>query len=465
MQDLSIEQFKFLLLSTNNQNSDNILFKCQTSGWYYFGYYLGLQFIIHNDTQTGAPVSNWKNKSTFFLDNFSMCCYYVKQYQLANDIITFILETDNSLSEGDRNRLYYNQQFSTSHLLVSKIVSDITEPIKTGFVMIQDNEIKTNLVESKITESDSSASIFRCNNDHVKSLDQAIRGRSIRVEPRCFWDNPTNLVKNISKYTQNGETWQSIIIDDYGSKNLKPDLYLTFQGDCQNSSEVLRCKTILLQSEPFLNPDYHKKDEYLYSHSFVNHPAYMTWHLNRTYTELRGSNFSSLKSKILSSIVSSNYTMTGHKKRIDFIKFCQTRNPILFDVFGYSNVHQLSNYLGSLPSGNKDDGLVPYKYTFNAENNFYNNYFTEKIIDAILTETLCFYWGCPNLETYLDSQCFIRLDLDQPDKAYQLIIKTIEDNEWEKRLPIIRKEKQKILQHYHPFAYVDNVGVFSVFLF
>ncbi len=72
----------------------------------------------------------------------------------------------------------------------------------------------------------------------------------------------------------------------------------------------------------------------------------------------------------ISAIVSPKYNDPGHKLRIDFLKFCdQQEFPIA--IYGTDNFHQFKNYKGSLPSHQKENGLIPYRYTFNAEKSFY----------------------------------------------------------------------------------------------
>ena len=48
----------------------------------------------------------------------------------------------------------------------------------------------------------------------------------------------------------------------------------------------------------------------------------------------------------------------------------------------------------------KEDGLKSYKYSIIIENSSEVNYFTEKLIDACLLETVPIYWGAPNISEY-----------------------------------------------------------------
>jgi hypothetical protein len=89
--------------------------------------------------------------------------------------------------------------------------------------------------------------------------------------------------------------------------------------------------------------------------------------------------------------------------------------------------------------------MFPYKYTFNVENHSIKNYYTEKLIDGILAETLVFYSGCYNARDYIDERAFVYLELSNFEKDFQTIKKAIEEDWYTQRLPYIKEAKQKIL--------------------
>jgi hypothetical protein len=82
-------------------------------------------------------------------------------------------------------------------------------------------------------------------------------------------------------------------------------------------------------------------------------------------------------------------------------------------------------------------------------------------VDAIVGECLCFYWGCSNIDTFIDPRCFIRLNLNNFSDSVEIIREAIQNNEWEKRIEYIRKEKQKIINHYTLFPRVESLILFS----
>jgi hypothetical protein len=57
--------------------------------------------------------------------------------------------------------------------------------------------------------------------------------------------------------------------------------------------------------------------------------------------------------------------------------------------------------------GKKDDILYPPMFSIIVENTQHKNYFTEKIIDCLLSKTIPLYWGCPNIGEYFDKKGII----------------------------------------------------------
>lgn len=204
-------------------------------------------------------------------------------------------------------------------------------------------------------------------------------------------------------------------------------------------------KTIVFEMEPirFWKEINHYSFLKIFSHE--NDYNNIEWHLDLTMKDINKPIIKDeTKSERISAILSSKYFDPGHIKRIQFVKYLETYQDIYIDVYG-ENAFDYRFYYGKLPSANKNKGMFPYKYHFTAENHSKKNYFTEKIVDAILSECICFYWGCPNISDYIDSNAYIVLDLNNMEDSLNIIRKTIQNKEWEKRIHIIKKEKQKLM--------------------
>ena len=65
---------------------------------------------------------------------------------------------------------------------------------------------------------------------------------------------------------------------------------------------------------------------------------------------------------------------------------------------------------GYRPFEAKADGLAPYKFSVVIENIRTPGYFTEKLVDALLCETVPIYWGAPDIATHFDPGGMITCD-------------------------------------------------------
>lgn len=159
----------------------------------------------------------------------------------------------------------------------------------------------------------------------------------------------------------------------------------------------------------------------------------------------------------ISCLCSSKSHDIGHKKRIGFLKFLEKKGFDKIDIYGKDNIFNFKNYVGPIERKDKHLGIGNYKYYFMCENNAENNYATEKFWEPILCETLPLYWGCPNLENYVNENSFIRLKLNDFEYDYNLLVNTMENNEWEKRLSYIKGAKLLGLYHYNLFPTIHRI--------
>jgi hypothetical protein len=280
-----------------------------------------------------------------------------------------------------------------------------------------------------------------------------IKSSIYRVKIMCNWMTTDQLMKCWGKMSKNNSWTFSNKSATLHLVEDNPDYYVIINKPLQGQSYVTK-NTIVYRMEPYIESnlfynDWTDKKGFMYflEHSVAHNNV--EWWLNKSVDDL--SKESIVKSNIISSVVSSQYTMEGHKLRIDFLQYLEKNSKYQVDIYGNSNTFKFSNHKGQLPERDKVKGLYPYKYTIAAENAAIYNYFTEKITDAILSECLCFYWGCPNLEDIIDSKAFVRLDLKDPDKSMNILESLIDNDEWSKRLPIIKAEKHRLLYYYNFF--------------
>jgi hypothetical protein len=102
------------------------------------------------------------------------------------------------------------------------------------------------------------------------------------------------------------------------------------------------------------------------------------------------------KTKDASIILSAKKSTYGHRLRHE-IAFSDVIDNL--DVYGFNN--QIKN---------KSEGLKDYRYSVIIENIKKDYYFTEKLIDCLITGTIPIYWGCPSIGEFFDLDGFIIFD-------------------------------------------------------
>jgi hypothetical protein len=284
----------------------------------------------------------------------------------------------------------------------------------------------------------------------------------IKVMMLCSWTTPEQLCETWKKMSKNDDnTWNNIQI-----VSSKPADYYCVINRPNIDIKIDKKKTILFRMEPHMEKDTRQwgdewanpnATEFLFVGYHNLHINNLEWHLSKTYQQL--SNEEIVKddslSNILTTILSDKYNDKGHVQRVDFVKFLEKKG-LNVDVYG-GNKFLWKQYKGSLPYHNKDNSLLPYKYSFNCENHSYKNYVTEKLIDGILAETLVFYSGCYNIRDYIDDKAYIYLELSNFENDYQIIKKAIEEDWWSQRLPFIKEAKSKILNEMQFFPRLEKI--------
>ena len=158
------------------------------------------------------------------------------------------------------------------------------------------------------------------------------------------------------------------------------------------------------------------------------------------------------KTELLSAVTSGLSSFSGHRKRLSFLTILDELIDEGLDIWGRDHGNplfkELRHYQG--PIQKKFEALYSYRYHFACENSFHSGYFTEKIIDPILCNCLCFYDGCQNIEDFIDEKAYVKVDMNNMDESIELVIKSIEDDEWEKRIDSIKKQRDRFLYHLNP---------------
>jgi GR25 family glycosyltransferase involved in LPS biosynthesis len=272
----------------------------------------------------------------------------------------------------------------------------------------------------------------------------------IRVKMLCNWCSSEQLCKEWSNMCDYGFFWKNIEItweDDV-------DFYVIINKPPPNS-KYDPAKTIVFQMEPWVydetkNWGVKTWGEWSEPKNFLKVFGRKTgdvnniqWQLELPLNELTNS-FEKNKGEIISSICSPKYFDEGHIHRVDFLRHLE-KEGVALDIYSEDNVHKFQNYRGKLSMSEKSKGITPYKYYFMVENNYEEDYITEKLWEPILCESLVFYYGCPNVEKHVNPLAFVLLDMNDFEKSTRIIKQAIEEDWWSQRIEAIREEKRRLL--------------------
>jgi hypothetical protein len=281
----------------------------------------------------------------------------------------------------------------------------------------------------------------------------------VNITVLCNWTSPDDLYEGWKKQSKDGAgSWNNIQLTSKDEDIV--DVVIVINGLPSGPAKVVQQfpNALYFLMEPYApsgweRPYDHFPPQNIYTHDRCTNIG--EWHLSYTYSQLKTLSFNGKYDRI-STIQSQRNVDIGHKLRLAFIDSLNDAIDTLY-CYGSYQTPKIKHYMGRLPANAKEDGLRFYKYHFAAENHAIPNYFTEKIIDGILTECLVFYWGCPNLEEYLPADSFVRLSLVNFEDDIETIRRAIAENWWEKRLPVIRKAKQIILDQLQFFPLLERI--------
>lgn len=212
-----------------------------------------------------------------------------------------------------------------------------------------------------------------------------------------------------------------------------------------------RERTILVTGEPTSVKFYNSVYTRQFGHLLTNRPyeaekhphyhfgrGYYLWYVGRDYPHIR-SFVAPEKTKTISAVYSTkNMRHTLHHARNVLLDYLM-ENVTGLDRFGK----------GVRPISFKYEALDTYKYHIAVENHIGPGHWSEKIADPILCECLPFYAGDPTLGDVIPEDAFIPIPIDDPPRASHIINSAIESNEYEKRLPAIRKARELLMQKYN----------------
>ncbi|MEE9454797.1 MAG: glycosyltransferase family 10 [Paracoccaceae bacterium] len=193
----------------------------------------------------------------------------------------------------------------------------------------------------------------------------------------------------------------------------------------------LRCKISLLLAEPRgVQARYYRIIPFLYRrfHAILTHDTDLIRKLPNAVAH--NAAFATVlpveapeKAAMTSLIASKRNDLTGHKLRHEIAAWAQAHN-ISLNLYGraYKSV------------ADKAEALAPYHFSVVIENSRENGYFTEKLVDCLLTKTVPIYWGAPDILRNFNLDGMI---ICTSAAEIQAAITTVSSQKYQQMLPAI----------------------------
>lgn len=159
-------------------------------------------------------------------------------------------------------------------------------------------------------------------------------------------------------------------------------------------------------------------------------PLASTWIQNYEFPE---------KEFSVSALVGGKLLAPGHHLRQKvWFKENSITTPRRFFLSG--NYGGIENYNNNQILGDKKNPLFDSQFHICIENANRQNWFTEKLVDCMVTKTVPIYWGCPNIEDWFDTRGMIHVN------NFNEIVEacnSLDENTYNEMLPYI-EENYKI---------------------
>lgn len=104
---------------------------------------------------------------------------------------------------------------------------------------------------------------------------------------------------------------------------------------------------------------------------------------------------------------------------------------------------------------NKESLFDTFQFAIIIENSRQTNYFTEKIMDCLVTKTIPIYWGCPNINDFFDTSGWIILESIQISELYNKL-KILNSNYYNLYKDIIDKNYNTAMKYVDLYENINN---------
>ncbi|MDB5970492.1 MAG: hypothetical protein JWQ90_2942 [Hydrocarboniphaga sp.] len=181
-------------------------------------------------------------------------------------------------------------------------------------------------------------------------------------------------------------------------------------------------------------------------------PPYVHFHVGKSWDYLQAVRAPS-KTITLGIITSELRDLAGHQARLRFLDALDA-SGIDYALWGRGEgLRKYRNYRGFAMS--KWDVHAPCRYSLVIENSVSPLYWSEKVADALLAYSLPLYHGSEQLSQFLPKDCFIPINIFEPD-CINRIRTVLEADPYNERMAAIEQARGIILNKENLYAFLDR---------
>jgi hypothetical protein len=231
-------------------------------------------------------------------------------------------------------------------------------------------------------------------------------------------------------------------------KELRPENHLVLFASSQAflaDHRGVRCRlSILLREPPIIQRRYYQFLRFFGGkyHRILTHNTWMLQRCPNAVFVPHGGSFLKVpfpsacpKDRLVSLIASRKRTTPGQALRHRIADWA-TKAELDLSRYGYA--YQ--------PLDDKADGHSRYMFSVVIENCREPGYFSEKLIDSLLCESIPIYWGAPDVSHFFDPRGMI---LCRTEQDIRLALANVSEAEFSRRLPYLLENRKRALRYAH----------------
>lgn len=234
------------------------------------------------------------------------------------------------------------------------------------------------------------------------------------------------------------------------SKNL-PNIFIQVEPNIMTNDEMYliqnhsKYNIIITYNKNVLNNCPNAKF-YVYGTTWIPRDYYVNIDISKK--EFKISTFAG--SKLLHDAPGHKLRQILHNNQHLFLEF-----PITFFRSYVQQPHLIDYGDNPFIKDSKIELFETFQFSIIIENSQQINYFTEKLVDCLITKTIPIYWGCPNISDFFNTDGWIILDSDSIDKITYKLNKLTPDHYY-KYLDNIEQNYLKAIEYSDLYVNINN---------